>query len=230
MMKTRFLKIVLPVMLLVVAVFIIGSGCTGNPDEILYNWYPDTDLDGFGDMTASPITASNEDIQAGYVRDASDCNDSDASINPEAIEVAGNTIDENCNGLHAITFYADEDGDGFGDEGTPEVIEVTLGDDAPSGFSYNAADCEDSNPNINPLAFEILDNGIDDNCDGLTDVFEVYVDEDGDGYGSNQMTAAEGVHNNLDCDDDNADIYPYRAEIIGNDVDDNCNGLTDEIN
>ncbi|HIC30662.1 MAG TPA: hypothetical protein EYO76_01970 [Flavobacteriaceae bacterium] len=229
-MKKKFLKTVLPVMLLVVAVFIIGSGCTGDPDEYNYNWYPDMDEDGYGDGSATPISASNSNAPAGYVRDTSDCNDSDASINPDAIEVAGNNIDENCNGLHAITFYADEDGDGFGDEGTPEVIEVTLGDEAPSGFSYNATDCEDSDPAINPLAFEILDNGIDDNCDGETDVFEVYVDEDGDGYGSNQMTAAEGVHNNLDCDDDNADIYPYRAEIIGNDIDDNCNGITDEIN
>lgn len=229
-MKTKFLKTVLPAMLLVVAVFIIGSGCTGDQDPITYNWYPDMDEDGFGDGSATPVSATIDDAPAGYVRDTNDCNDSDASINPDAVEVAGNNIDENCNGLHAITFYADEDGDGFGDEGTPEVIEVTLGDDAPSGFSYNAADCEDSDPAINPLAFEILDNGIDDNCDGLTDVFEVYVDEDGDGYGSNQMTAAEGVHNNLDCDDDNADIYPYRAEIIGNDVDDNCNGLTDEVN
>ena len=229
-MKTKFLKTVLPVMLLVVAVFIIGSGCTGDPDEYNYNWYPDMDEDGYGDGSATPISASNSNAPAGYVRDTSDCNDSDASINPNAVEVAGNNIDENCNGLYAITFYADEDGDGFGDEGTPEVIEVALGDDAPSGFSYNAADCEDSDPAINPLAFEILDNGIDDNCDGETDIFEVYVDEDGDGYGSNQMTAAEGVHNNLDCDDDNADIYPYRAEILGNDVDDNCNGITDEIN
>lgn len=229
-MKTKFLKTVLPVMLLVVAVFIIGPACYEDPPNQEYAWYPDVDQDGYGDASATPISATNSNAPAGYVTNNVDCNDSDDSINPNAVEIAGNNIDENCNGLHAITFYADEDGDGFGDEGTPEVLEVALGDDAPSGFSYNSADCEDSDPAINPLAFEILDNGIDDNCDGETDVFEVYVDEDGDGYGSNQMTAAEGVHNNLDCDDDNADIYPYRAEIIGNDIDDNCNGITDEIN
>ncbi|HUT78352.1 MAG TPA: hypothetical protein VM285_11730, partial [Polyangia bacterium] len=32
----------------------------------------------------------------------------------------------------------------------------------------------------------------------------------------------------LDCDDDNPDVNPGMPEILGNDIDDNCNGFTDE--
>lgn len=63
-----------------------------NNQSILY--YADTDLDGFGD----PITATCY-MQIGYVLDHSDCNDGDAQINPDAIEIYGNGIDDNCNGI-----------------------------------------------------------------------------------------------------------------------------------
>ncbi len=47
----------------------------------------------------------------------------------------------------------DNDGDGFGDPASP-------------GCTYAFPDCDDSNPDINPLATEITNNGIDENCDG----------------------------------------------------------------
>ena len=47
----------------------------------------------------------------------------------------------------------DNDEDGFGDPASP-------------GCTYPYLDCNDSNPNINPIATEIPNNGIDENCDG----------------------------------------------------------------
>lgn len=229
-MKTKFLKTVFPLVLLVVAVFIIGSGCTGDPDEYNYNWWPDMDADGFGDAAASPVSASNSNAPAGHVRDNSDCDDANGSIHPDAVDIPDNLIDENCNGTYAVTFYKDSDNDGFGDANVSDVYEIQLGDTAPNGFVSNNADCDDTNANINPLADEIPENGIDDNCDGETDIFEIYLDEDNDGYGSNQFAAGPGVHNNLDCNDNDAEVRPYRQEVLDNGIDDNCNGIIDEIN
>ena len=61
--------------------------------------YRDADGDGHGDVS-SPI--SGECTQpAGYVASSDDCNDSNAAIHPGAQEVAGNAVDENCDGVVA---------------------------------------------------------------------------------------------------------------------------------
>ena len=58
------------------------------------NWYHDGDEDGYGDPTDILSECSQP---AGYISDNTDCNDSINSINPGAIEICGNSIDDNCN-------------------------------------------------------------------------------------------------------------------------------------
>lgn len=58
----------------------------------------------------------------------------------------------------AQTFFADEDGDGYG---TPNLFAVDC--DQPIGFVANDLDCNDGDPNINPDANEVCD-GIDNDC------------------------------------------------------------------
>ncbi|WP_291972257.1 putative metal-binding motif-containing protein [Lutibacter sp.] len=160
-----------------------------------------------------------------------DCDDTNAAVYPGATEVPDNLIDEDCNGKIAITFYADKDNDGFGNPNSPTVIEIDNYDsDAPDNYSWYAGDCDDNNDAINPLADEIVGNDIDDNCDGNTDVVERYIDADGDGYGSQQFAAAQGVTNNLDCDDSDAEIHPYTKELLKDGIDNNCDGIIDKIN
>jgi len=104
-------------------------------------------------------------------------------------------------------------------------------------------DCDDSNPNINPDATEVCD-GIDNNCDTLTDDRDPnldtstadiwYMDTDGDGYGTNDDTvfACEqppGDYSAVgdDCDDYDSDYNPGADESDCSDPNDyNCDGST----
>ena len=229
-MKKRILNIGIPLTLLITAIFIIGPACTGDQNDYSYNWWPDTDQDGFGDSFANPVMATNDNAPANYVRDNTDCDDNNPYVFPDAPEIGDNTIDEDCNGKISITFYTDKDEDGFGNPNSPVLIEIdNYNVDAPNGYSWYAGDCDDNNFDINPLANEIPENGIDDNCDGETDLVEYYVDADGDGYGSLVLTAAQGVTNSLDCDDNDSEIHPYTKEILDG-LDNDCDGVIDEVN
>lgn len=61
-----------------------------------------------------------------------------------------------------------------------------------------------------------------------------YRDADGDGFGTAQDSVytnaplAGYAPNDEDCNDQNAAVYPGAPEICDNDLDDNCNGTTDE--
>jgi hypothetical protein len=65
---------------------------TGTP--VIY--YADNDNDTFGD--AANTTSSCSGVPTGYVTNSLDCNDGVAAINPAAIEICNNGIDDNCNG------------------------------------------------------------------------------------------------------------------------------------
>jgi hypothetical protein len=58
-------------------------------------WYRDADGDGFGDIN---LTISNCTQPVGYVANADDCDDTKSLINPNAIEICWNNIDDNCDG------------------------------------------------------------------------------------------------------------------------------------
>lgn len=134
-------------------------------------WYADRDGDGFGDA-ATPLAACER--PSGYVADATDCDDGGAGINPAAIETC-NGVDDDCDGrvddgaLDAATWYADADGDGYGDAGVPlsacEPVDGTVAD---------ATDCDDTDAAALPGAVERLD-GNDDDCDGIVDEAAVAV-------------------------------------------------------
>ncbi len=130
-------------------------------------WYRDQDGDGFG-SAGNSIQACGQ--PGGYVANASDCDDVYATVNPGAIEVCGNGVDDNCNGqidenCTVYTWYRDQDVDGFGN---PAETTTTSTPVAPTGYLAVAGDCDDNNADVNPNATEIC-NGVDDNCDGIVD-------------------------------------------------------------
>jgi len=72
-------------------------------------------------------------------------------------------------------------------------------------------DCDDHNAAIHPGAREIVNNAVDENCDG-----RVAIDRDLDGV--------LAPPNGGDCNDRNRRIRPTAREIPGNRVDENCDG------
>ncbi len=77
----------------------IDDNCDGAVDENatdMGTWYADDDADGYGDLAETLVEC---DAPAGFVADATDCNDDDAAINPGAAEAGGNEVDENCDGV-----------------------------------------------------------------------------------------------------------------------------------
>ncbi len=60
------------------------------------------------------------------------------------------------------TWYADVDGDGYGNVSSP-LSYCTQ----PYGYVASGTDCDDSNTAINPGAAEVCLNSIDDDCDGV---------------------------------------------------------------
>ena len=62
------------------------------------------------------------------------------------------------------TFYADNDGDLFGDPGN-YVVDCSK----PDGYVLNDKDCNDNNDLQNPNAADVCDNDIDENCNGIID-------------------------------------------------------------
>jgi hypothetical protein len=74
----------------------IDNNCNGQADEGLLDlFYLDADGDGYGNSStvyqgiAPPV---------GYVSNGTDCDDANAAVNPGAIEICGNGIDDNCSG------------------------------------------------------------------------------------------------------------------------------------
>lgn len=97
-----------------------------------------------------------------------DCDEGRADVNPGAVELCGDGIDNNCDGVPdddgvgAQTWFLDGDGDGFGVEST------TTACTEPQGYAPQAGDCDDADPAINPGVDDLCD-GIDQDCDGIPD-------------------------------------------------------------
>ncbi|MFH1463369.1 MAG: MopE-related protein [Pseudomonadota bacterium] len=194
-------------------------------------WYADADGDGFGDPGTTALACA---APTGYLADATDCDDADPDRNPAAAERCDG-LDDDCDGDVdedlIETWYADSDGDGYGDSASAMTT-----CDPPSGWVSDATDCDDGDAAVSPAAKESC-NGVDDDCNGSVDdgvLSTWYTDGDGDGYGdatsaTTACTAPSGtVSDDTDCDDASMTTHPGAEEICGDGLDNDCDGLVDE--
>ena len=126
--------------------------------------FEDNDGDGYGDPLRTEVS-EGDCLGLDVSADGSDCDDGDAAISPDAEDVAGDGIDQDCSGADTILCWYDGDNDGYGSPGTdlPDV-------DGECGVnqSANGDDCDDAAPNLNPGVIEQCDF-YDNDCDGVVD-------------------------------------------------------------
>ncbi len=190
--------------------------CDGETDEYsaldAVPLYLDADDDGYGSSDPSGSIISCGSV-VGYARTTTDCDDSNVDINPDADELC-DEVDNDCDGdvdeddaIDASTWYADADGDGYGDASVTYDACV-----APEGYVDNVDDCDDSDAAYYPGAPEACNAGLDYNCDGSVGV----EDADGDGFAACS-----------ECDDMDPLINPDADELCDG-VDNDCDGDVDE--
>ena len=220
------------------------TSCSGDCDDTDPDVHPGAEevadgVDQDCDDIIDEGTEAYDDDGDGYTELEGDCNDGDETVNPSVTEDLTNGKDDDCDG---VTDYGgkDVDGDGYAidaedcDDGDdtvyPGAEELADGidndcdgiidegtvdyDDDGDGMSESAGDCDDTDKTIYKGATEVAD-WQDNDCDGTVDEGTTNYDDDGDGY-----SELGG-----DCDDTNDKIGPATLEVIGDGIDNDCDGV-----
>ena len=171
-------------------------------------FYLDFDEDGFG---SDDVFVQACEVPQGYVSNNNDCDDAATNVHPGAVEVC-DELDNDCDYLiddmdanldtsTGTVYYLDADGDGFGDPTVSEgfcVIPIY-------GYTMDDTDCDDTEDYTYPGAAQL------EGEDCLSD-------QDNDGF----APLAQGGG---DCNDLNPSILPTNTDIVGDGIDQNCDGV-----
>lgn len=208
----------------------LDDDCDGAVDEdVTSPWYDDADADGYGNPEAIQQACEQP---TGTVSTGNDCDDLDPDRWPGNTEICDD-VDNNCDGQVdegvANIYFADADGDGYGD---PGASAYACKDTA--GYVANDGDCDDTTADANPSANEACDE-MDNDCDGVVDdgvLTTYFADLDGDAWGDGAITQdacalpTGYAEDDGDCDDSDGTIHPFASEICDG-VDQDCDGVLD---
>ena len=131
-------------------------------------YFRDNDGDSAGALLTGRVFC-RAPVKEPWVKDSTDCNDTDPAVGPLASERC-NAEDDDCDGmidegLVRQTWYRDTDHDGFGDDCAGCRLDACA---QPVNFAARAGDCAPSNAAVFPGAPERC-NQLDDNCNGQLD-------------------------------------------------------------
>ena len=225
--------------------YFVGLSFDYGVDRLILTNTHSNDIWGVDDITFASLGLDDADGD-GFTEADGDCDDADGSINPNAVEVYYDAVDQNCDGANDF----DSDGDGhtssaYGgtdcDESDPTVnpdaqeqwydgidqncdgwSDYDADMDGHDSYIYgsgNEVDCDDANAAVSPSAQEIFYDAIDDNCDPSDDY-----DADGDGFPAMGFGSFGAVE---DCDDLNSGTNPDAAEVYYDGIDSDCDEGSD---
>ncbi|MEQ1568862.1 MAG: putative metal-binding motif-containing protein, partial [Myxococcota bacterium] len=181
-----------------------------------------TDLDGNASSNdieievTDPLDTDNDGD--GYTLNQQDCDDNDVSVHPGALELCGNSVDDDCNGVV-------DDKELDHDNHVDELCAATYVGPLP------ADDCDDDDASVYPGNADGLD-GVDNDCDGAIDELTDAWDLDGDCVCvADECTGSENplctTLSGLDCDDDDPNNFPGNAETCDG-FDNDCDEAEDD--
>ena len=193
-----------------------------NATEICDGVYNDCNDASFT-FTGAPADEMDNDGD-GYV----ECSIDSSGWSGMSNVVGGDDCDDG-NGLYYTVqdWYIDVDGDGFGNANLPLNACVP-----PSSiYTTDNTDCNDSDANTYVGAPELCDGLVND-CSSTAPLSSDEVDDDGDGFvecvvaftGWNGIGSVVG---GMDCDDDEAEVFPLATEVCDG-LDNDCDGDTDD--
>lgn len=140
----------------------VDSDCNGR--ELCFS---DSDQDGY--LPDSPSTSTSLDADCADLGEGAldspdgDCDDSDASIYPEALESLSDGVDSDCDGTEICALDADQDG--YRDGALTRTSDDLDCTDPGEALITAGLDCNDADPSAGPIQTG-------------------YLDEDGDGVGT----------------------------------------------